>query len=375
MLKLAVMWLAAQVGTSLPLGKPIPQVVCAADPSQSYALYLPSNYSTDRTWPVIFGFDPGGRGGTPVDRYQAAAERYGYVVVGSNNSRNGATDTASVVSMLTSDVLSRFRIDPRRIYAAGMSGGARVALGVGLGSRGIAGVMASSAGYPDGKLRKTLSFPLYMTAGTEDFNHLEMRMVDRELGSPHHLAVFEGGHTWLSSDLAMNAVEWMEVQAMKSGAAPRNEAELDQIFARRLASADADKDDLAKYLALQSLADDFRGVKDVTQLADRSGALAREKNVRAALKRARDEDDREARMLDDIRSAESRLTIDDVRLATLVELRQRWKELADTARKADDSAERRLARRVLSNLSASVATTDADYLKIIATYRTGRGGR
>src|SRR5438093_557929 len=82
--------------------------------------------------------------------------------------------------------------------------GARVALGAALGSpQQIAGVIASSAGYPDGQFRKTLPFPIFATAGTEDFNHLEMRRLDAALTTPHHLAIFEGGHTWLSPDLAV----------------------------------------------------------------------------------------------------------------------------------------------------------------------------
>ena len=45
-----------------------------------------------------------------------------------------------------------------------------------------------------------------------------MRLLDRALTSPHRLAIFDGGHVWLSSELAIEAVEWMELQAMKSGA-------------------------------------------------------------------------------------------------------------------------------------------------------------
>lgn len=373
---LAVLLFAIQAapGPTLPVGRPIPQVVCAADSSQSYALYLPSTYSAERVWPIIFGFDPGGRGSNPVDRYQAAAEQYGYIIVGSNNSRNGSAEMTKILSVLTTDVLSRFRADPGRVYAVGMSGGARVALGLALGSHAFAGVVASSAGYPDGKFRKTLPFALFATAGTEDFNHLEMRLVDRELSSPHHLAVFEGGHTWLSSDLAMEAIEWMELQAMKSGAAPRNDAALDRMLSKRLVAADAMKD-ADRYLAWQSVVDDFRGLRDVSQLAARTSALGRDKTVHASLKRDRDEDDREERILVEVRTAEARLALDDLRLSTLAELRQRWKELSEKAATPGDSAERRLSRRVLGNLSATVTTKDVDYLKIIAAYRTGRGGR
>ena len=374
---LTVLLVAAAIAQApgLPAGQPLPRVVCAADASQSYALYLPATYSPDRAWPLILGFDPGGRGTNPVDRYQAAAERYGYIVAGSNNSRNGSADVGPAIAAFTTDVFARFNIDRRRVYAAGMSGGARVALGVALGSNAIAGVIASSTGYPDSRRRKSLPFPLFMTAGTEDFNHLEMRMVDRELDSPHHLAVFEGGHTWLSSALAEEAIGWMEIQAMKSGIAARDEAEIDRILATRLAAADAAKMDADRFVALQSLSEDFRGLREVAQFASRADALGRDKNVRAALKRDRDEDDREQRLLEDVRTAEARLASGDERSQTLLELRQRWKDLAERARKPDDSPDRRLARRVLSNLSATVLSTDADYLKIVAQYRTGRGAR
>ena len=371
-----VVVMVAALAAGLPTGQIVPDVVCATDSSQSYALYLPGAYNEDRAWPVIFAFDPGGRGRVPVERYQAAAERYGFIVAGSNNSRNGSAENGKAVVAMTGDVLSRFRADEHRVYLAGMSGGSRVALGVALGSPKdhVAGVIASSAGYPDGKLRKTLPFPIFATAGTEDFNHLEMRQLDRALSSPHRLAVFEGGHVWLSSELAIDAVEWMELQAMNSGLKPRDEREIDQMFAKRQAAADASKADKDTFLALQAMADDFDRLKDVRAIAARAAELGRDKNVRAALKRDRDEDDREESMLDEIMMAEARLGAAD-RGDALQELRRRWKDLSDTAHAPDDSAARRRARRVLAGLSAGVTTTDPDYLKIINQYRLARSGR
>ena len=69
-------------------GRLIEDLKCAADPSQGYALYLPSNYSPERAWSLILAFDPRDRGSAPVERFQAAAETYGYIVAGSNNSRS-----------------------------------------------------------------------------------------------------------------------------------------------------------------------------------------------------------------------------------------------------------------------------------------------
>ena len=193
-------------------------VQCADDPAQSYALYLPSTYSPERTWSLLLAFHPAARGRLMVEKFQAAAEQYGYIVAASNNSRNGPYAVSSAAAQaMSADVGRRFSIDPQRVYLAGMSGGARVAMGIALAKNNIAGVIASSAGYPDSQPRDSVPFAVFSTAGTEDFNYLEMRLLDRKLSSPHFLAVFEGGHTLPPDDVAFDALEWMELQAMQSG--------------------------------------------------------------------------------------------------------------------------------------------------------------
>jgi poly(3-hydroxybutyrate) depolymerase len=74
-----------------------------------------------------------------VEKFQAAAETYGYIIAASNNSRNGpyAVSQAAAQAMST-DVSRRFNIDPKRVYLAGMSGGARVATVIALGKNNIA---------------------------------------------------------------------------------------------------------------------------------------------------------------------------------------------------------------------------------------------
>jgi hypothetical protein len=349
-------------------------VVCESDPTQTYTLYLPSKYTPERTWPVIFAFDPGGRGRNPVERYEAAAEQYGYIVAGSNTSRNGLPAGRAVQAM-SGDVGARFNIDPKRMYTAGMSGGARVAMSIALNSPRVAGVFASSAAYPDGELRKTLPFPVFATAGTEDFNHLEMRQFDRELTTPHHLSIFEGGHIWLSSAMALEGVEWMEVQAMKAGLKPRDDNELDAILAKRIAAIAVARSDKDAFMALESLAADFKGLRDVSSFSTRAEALGKYKSVRDGIKKDRDEDNREQRTLDEVRALEGRLQALADHNDTLVDLRQRWQALSLQANAGADSEERRFARRVLNTLSATVESTDPEYLKIVAEYRLGRGGR
>ena len=66
-----------------------------------------------------------------------------------------------------------------------------------------------------------------------------MQVVDRLMTSPHRVEIFEGGHTWLPVEMATSGVEWMEIQAMKNGLRPRDEMLVDELFSKRIASANA----------------------------------------------------------------------------------------------------------------------------------------
>ena len=74
---------------TLPQGEVLAQVACASDANQTYALYVPRSFDPAKKSPVLFCFDPGARGRVPVERFKAAAEKFGWIVAGSNNSRNG----------------------------------------------------------------------------------------------------------------------------------------------------------------------------------------------------------------------------------------------------------------------------------------------
>jgi dienelactone hydrolase len=372
-------WLLLLGGTSLhvwaedlPAGRIIDVVKCEADPSQSYALYVPSNYSANRQWNVIFAMDPAARGRIPVTQFQAAAESYGYIVAGSNNSRNGSWNSSlQAVQAMAVDVSKRFPIDSKRVYAAGMSGGARVAMQVALATDRMAGVIASSAGFPDSQPRKSVPFAIFATAGTEDFNYLELRQLDRALKSPHHLAIFEGGHTWLSSNLAVEAIEWMEVQAMKSGRRAKDDALLEKVFLKRVAQLGAEAGDPAALLALEGFVSDFDGLKDVSEYATRAAAMRRQKPVLEALKKERSEEQREERMIAELATLENDLGDADKDGSSLARLKSLLANLSRQSDAPDDSPGRRLARRVLRGtiVGSIERVKDPEYQKVLDALR------
>jgi hypothetical protein len=356
----------------LQRGTPIDSVQCADDSSQTYALYLPFRYSTDRTWNLLLAFHPAARGRLMVEKYQAAAEQYGYIVAASNHSRNGpwAVSMAAAKAM-ASDVGRRFSIDPRRVYVTGMSGGARVAMGAALASNSIAGVIASSAGYPDSHPRTTVPFVVFSTAGTEDFNYIEMRQLDRKLTSPHLLSVFKGGHTLPPDEVALEAIEWMELQAMQSGRRGRDDALVTRLFEKRRNAIAASASPAETVYLLRALIADFKGLRDVAADVSRLDELARNSDVKKALKRERDADDAESRMLGEIFDLEARLNDDERREVSLMTLRERLGRLSRKAAGDADTPERSQSRRVLRAITAGAngRVQDREYLKLLEQHR------
>jgi poly(3-hydroxybutyrate) depolymerase len=355
----------------------VDDVKCEGDPTQSYALYVPSAYSHDKLWSLLIAFHPGARGRLMVEKYQAAAEQYGYIVAGSNTSRNGPWSiSAAAVQAMSADLGRRFAIDAQRIYLTGMSGGARVAMQVALGkSNNIAGVIASSAGYPDSQPRSSVPFAVFGTTGSEDFNYIEMRLLDRKLTSPHYLTVFNGGHTLPPDAVAIEAIEWMELQAMKSGRRTRDAALVERLFEKRQ-RAIAETTDAAELVhRLDALIADFKSLRDVTAETNRAKDLARQPDVKKALARERGTDDAEARLIGDIFDLEAALGDDSRHLAALSGLRDRLKKLSEEAAAADDTPERSQARRVLRAITsgASERVQDREYRALLEQY--GARGR
>jgi predicted esterase len=158
-----------------------------------------------------------------VEAFREAAETFGWILVGSNNSRNGPLATSVLAAQaIWADVRERLPVDGRRVYASGFSGGARVAsLFPRVVGERIAGVIGCGAGLAvglePGHLPAAAFFGL---VGSRDFNYEEMKRLDHALdGAPlaHRVFVFDGAHTWPPPADCARAVEWMEVTAMKLG--------------------------------------------------------------------------------------------------------------------------------------------------------------
>lgn len=225
---------------SFETGKIVSRVVTLADSIQSYALYLPSNYSREKNWPLLFCFDPGARSEIPLTLFKNAAEKYGYIVVCSNNLKNGPWQPIlKAMKAVWSDVLNRFSIDFNRIYTTGFSGGARAAAAFPhiTGAR-VAGIIACGAGLPSAVKANQVKPAFYHgIIGVEDYNYKEMFRLNRELktaGVDHFIEVFNGDHGWPPENICHEAIEGMELRAIKKGLRLKDRDLIEPVFRRSL---------------------------------------------------------------------------------------------------------------------------------------------
>jgi dienelactone hydrolase len=196
------------------------KVKCMADTTQSYALYLPADYSRKMSWPIIYFFDSHASGSLPLKKYKDIAEQYGFILAASNVSKNGQSNEfyQYIIEKFINDVSNRFSIDKNKIYSAGFSGGARVAVMAALAHVEINTVIGCGAGFPNST--NQAHFHFMGIVGDEDFNYTELKRLDKilaEKGINHQLLIYPGKHEWPPLKIMEQAFNWLECNAMRDG--------------------------------------------------------------------------------------------------------------------------------------------------------------
>ena len=270
-------------------GKIVDGIAAESDPTQTYAVYLPTTYDPARTHPLLLIFDPRSRGVMAAEIFREAAEERGWILASSNNTMSDGPWEPNVraVNAMWPDVMSRFAVDPGRVYAAGFSGGAILAWVVALDSDRLAGIIGVGGHLPQELRQGDVKFAHFGAAGNRDFNYVEMHDVHRYVeskGGPRRLEIFEGRHQWIPPELARVAIDWLEIVAMRSGARPRELSLARSVFEAEAAAArNLEKEGrISDALARWSMIDrTFEGLIDTDEAEGRIEALARSKQLRA----------------------------------------------------------------------------------------------
>ena len=285
--------------------------MCNKFPEQSYALYLPSTYSPDRKWPVVFAFDPAARGRVPVELMKDAAERHGFIVLGSNNSQNGAwKPEVDAADAMLQDAQERFSVDLKRIYFAGFSGGARVASQLAQLCKCSAGALLSGAGFSrNSSPQRDTPFPVFSAVGNVDFNYSELIPLQDKLeqaGYPHWLRVFDGVHEWAPAPVMEEAFAWFRMQAIRANREPRDDTFVGMELKTGVAIAEkqsANGELLSAWRQYKQIAEAYDGIIDVSPYKAKAEELGRQKAVQEALKHERNDFDEQQNLSSQILGA------------------------------------------------------------------------
>jgi poly(3-hydroxybutyrate) depolymerase len=298
---LAVVLLLAIAAVALGHAAPSPApgavvhgVACTGDPSQTYSLYLPSSYTVDRKWPVLFVFDPRGRGATALEVFRDAAEELGWIVVSSDNTASDGPvePNRRAVTAMWNDVPGRYAVDPKRVYLAGFSGTVSVAWLVAVSTRQVAGVVGVGGQMTGYAFGKNPLVPLFAAAGQDDFNWIETRDIVKAVGDAGGVVRFEafaGEHQWCPPVHARLALAWFELQAMKAGVREPDRAWIARELrgeSERLEAMEVGGDLVGARRGLETAIASFEGLAEVEGLRARLKALLSRRELAAA---ARDE--------------------------------------------------------------------------------------
>jgi dienelactone hydrolase len=349
--------------------KVIEKVVCSKNPEQSYALYLPSHYSAARSWPIVYSFDPAGRGGFALREQVDAAEQNGYILAASNNSRNGPWKPQwEAAETMVQDTHAKLSIDDRRMYFAGFSGGARVAAMIALNCRCAAGVFLSGAGFPVGSSPPAGStFAVFSAVGKLDFNYPEVISLQDKFAQakyPHSLRVFEGVHEWAPTGVMNEAFAWYRVEAMKSMLQPIDHSFLEAQFSKakeRAESLEKLGEMLAAWREYNQIAATFTSFADLSAVQSKAEELGKSKVVRDAAKRERAEFEEQAQLTADISAAlsSSRASESPDADAALEERVRRLRLSSETEKRPE---RQRIYKRALSGVFIHAMETGNDFL-------------
>jgi predicted esterase len=341
----------------LPRGTVV-ETLHGEDPDEAYALYLPSAYDPARPSPIVYVMDPRGRALLALELFRPGAETLGFVLASSYRTRSDeATDVNTpALQAMWADTHARLSLDDEKVFLAGFSGTARVAVTLASAAQGrVRGVVGAGAGFEPRPIAKgDLGFLYFGASGDSDFNYGEMQETDEklfELGVPYRYEVFPGPHSWMPEAVATRALRWMALHSSPPGTFREASWNRDLGRARELERAGR----LQEAWRLWSwISRDYAGTHDTSEPQARAAALAASEPRKAEVKADRKRRERERAAIEraQVSIAQARATDDPSVLPRLLsDLR-----IAELRKKAaGEGAEALSARRVLSSVQSQVA--------------------
>lgn len=236
LLFMATVYVAHAQQYTLKKGVVIDSIAVNDSIPESFSLFLPTSFETDRNWPVIFIFDMEGKGRQAIRMNMGAAEDQGYILVASNN----VSDTLStsqnilVTGRMFNTVVKLLPISKNRTYTSGLGNGAQFASVLPFFVKQISGVISCGAAYTNLEaLNPKQPFHWIGIVGKEDYAYTEMLATKSMLDKfklPNNLIVLEGERAWPDPKYLKKAMGILTLAAMAKGDMDKDDTYIDRSF-------------------------------------------------------------------------------------------------------------------------------------------------
>ncbi len=262
---------------------------------ESFSFYMPKSYEPSKQAPVIFIFEPMARGRTGIDPFISAADTYGYLLVCSNNTKNGPFEqNYPIVDRLFAKVFTSLKLDPKRVYTSGFSGGARLASSIAIKTGQIQGVVSCGAGYTvnSGGLPTTQSFSYATIIGEEDMNYYELTFTRKYLTKTklsYEVFTPDISHRWPTREQILMAFDWLQLEAYKNLLLPVDSTITKHIYAKFYQQAqlkEKDKRLLAASNEYRRILNNFKRYYQTDTIQEKLNTLEQSKAFRSEEKKS-----------------------------------------------------------------------------------------
>lgn len=203
-----------------------------------------------------------------------------------------------------------------------------------------------------------------------------------ELTSPNRLDVFDGGHQWLTKNSAFDALEWLNLQAINSGAMKRDEIFVEDLAVKQKSKAQKllqNGDVLGAARIYETIVKDFKGTSDARDAAAKLSEIRGQKPYKKASADERNQIVEQQKAVAKIMSASADLIDLSSKAEALKKISDEIEIRRQKAKETTDSGERKLARRILGQVFISTYESamnlyrpKKDYQMMIASLELAR---
>lgn len=203
----------------------------ASNSGYTYSYFIPSSIGQNEKLPVIIFLDPHGKGNFPLEKYRGFADKFHFIIMGSNDSKNGMgfDQSTGIANELKNESQTTLPGLPGQIFLAGFSGGAKAAIVAANTSDGFSGVIFCGAAFPP--TNQPVKVPSIGFAGRKDMNYTEVRNFSagtNNEATPSVLFEWNGKHEWPDSSVFADAFYWASFNRMRNGKAEKSQQLIDQ---------------------------------------------------------------------------------------------------------------------------------------------------